>query len=337
MNDTTSNAGRSPVPAMIGICAIILIIAAMYWASNVFAPISFALLIIAMVWPVQRAMQARLPQLVALLVCLVGTIVVMAIFALLLGWSLNRVGIYVLSDTARFQAMYNQLATWLEGYGIAVNGLWERHFNVSWILRIVQQVTGRLNSTLTFSLVVLIYVMLGLLEVGDIGRKLRRFQPGSIGYAFLVGSSETAAKLRRYMLVRTLMSIMTGVLVWGLTYGSGLSLSAEWGVIAFALNYIPVIGPLFAAILIFVFLNLIQFLVGSYLEPRIAGRSLALSPVMVLFAVFFGTFLWGIAGAFIGVPIAIAIVTIAAHHESSRWLADIFGAGDGDASEPQSG
>jgi len=354
MNDTTSNAGRSPVPAMIGICAVILIMAAMYWAGNVFAPICFALLIIAMVWPLQRAMQARLPQLVALLVCLVGTIVVMAIFALLLGWSLNRVGIYVLSDTARFQTMYNELAAWLEGYGIAVSGLWEQHFNVSWILRIVQQVTGRLNSTLTFSLVVLIYVMLGLLEVGDIGRKLRRFKPGSIGYAFLIGSSETAAKLRRYMLVRTLMSIMTGVLVWGLTYSAGLSLSAEWGVIAFALNYIPVIGPLFAtvlptlfaiaqfetwqaAILIFVLLNLIQFLVGSYLEPRIAGRSLALSPVMVLFAVFFGTFLWGIAGAFIGVPIAIAIVTISAHHESSRWLADIFGAGDGDASEPRSG
>ncbi|MFI5410204.1 AI-2E family transporter [Kaistia sp. UC242_56] len=342
MNDSTSNAGRSPVPAMIGLCAVILIVAAMYWASNVFAPISFALLIIAMVWPLQRALQARLPQLVALLVCLVGTIVVMGIFTLLLGWSLNRVGIYVLSDTARFQTMYNELAAWLEGHGIAVSGLWEQHFNVSWILRIVQQVTGRLNSTLTFSLVVLIYVMLGLLEVGDIGRKLRRFKPGSLGYAFLVGSGETGAKLRRYMLVRTLMSIMTGVLVWGLTYSAGLSLSAEWGVIAFALNYIPVIGPLFAtvlptlfaiaqfetwqaAILIFVFLNLIQFLVGSYLEPRIAGKSLSLSPVMVLFAVFFGTFLWGIAGAFIGVPIVIAIVTICAHHDSSRWIADILG------------
>lgn len=350
MNDPTSNPGRSPVPAMVGLCATILILAATYWAQNVLAPISFALLIIAMLWPFQRALQARMPQLVALLLCLVITIVVMTIFSSLLAWSLSRVGRYVLSDTARFQSMYSELAEWLEGRGIVVSGLWEQHFNAGWILRIVQQVSGRLNTTVTFSLVVVIYVMLGLLEVGDIGRKLRRFKPGSLGQALLVGSGETAAKLRRYMLVRTLMSIMTGVLVWGLTYAAGLSLSAEWGVIAFALNYIPVIGPLFAtvlptlfaiaqfetwqaAVLVFVCLNLIQFLVGSYLEPRIAGNALSISPVMVLFAVFFGTFLWGIAGAFIGVPIVIAIVTICAHHESSRWIADILGVGPTDATD----
>jgi AI-2 transport protein TqsA len=344
MIEPTSNPGRSPVPAMVGICALILILAAMYWAQNVFAPLTFALLLIAMLWPFQRALQSRMPQLLALLFSLTVTIVVMVLFSSLLAWSLSRVGRYALSDTARFQTMYSEMAAWLEGRGIVVSGLWEQHFNAGWVIRIVQHVSGRLNTTLTFLLVVLIYVMLGLLEVSAIGRKLARFKPGSVGQAFLTGSGETAAKLRRYMWVRTLMSIMTGVLVWGLTYAAGLSLSAEWGVIAFALNYIPVIGPLFAtvlptlfaiaqfetwqaAILVFILLNLIQFLVGSYLEPRIAGNALSISPVMVLFAVFFGTFLWGIAGAFIGVPIVIAAVTICAHHESSRWIADILGVG----------
>ncbi|WP_018185418.1 AI-2E family transporter [Kaistia granuli] len=350
MTEPTSNPGRSPVPAMVGICALILILAAMYWAQNVFAPLTFALLLIAMLWPFQRALQSRMPQLLALLFSLTVTIVVMVLFSSLLAWSLSRVGRYALSDTARFQTMYSELAVWLEGRGIVVSGLWEQHFNASWVIRIVQHVSGRLNTTLTFLLVVLIYVMLGLLEVSAIGRKLAGFKPGSVGQAFLIGSGETAAKLRRYMWVRTLMSIMTGVLVWGLTYAAGLSLSAEWGVIAFALNYIPVIGPLFAtvlptlfaiaqfetwqaAVLVFVLLNLIQFLVGSYLEPRIAGNALSISPVMVLFAVFFGTFLWGIAGAFIGVPIVIAAVTICAHHESSRWIADILGVGPAETSK----
>jgi AI-2E family transporter len=58
--------------------------------------------------------------------------------------------------------------------------------------------------------------------------------------------------------------------------------------------------------------NLIQFLVGSYLEPQIAGSSLSITPFVVLFAVFFWTSLWGIAGTFIGVPIVIAIPTIRA-------------------------
>jgi predicted PurR-regulated permease PerM len=51
-----------------------------------------------------------------------------------------------------------------------------------------------------------------------------------------------------------------------------------------------------------------------------------MSPFMVLFAVFFWTFLWGIAGAFIGVPIAIAVLTLCEQHTSSRWVPELFGA-----------
>ena len=99
----------------------------------------------------------------------------------------------------------------------------------------------------------------------------------------------TAAKIRRYMLVRTQMSLITGLLVWGFAKLVGLQLAAEWGVIAFALNYIPFIGPLIATVfptafaatqfeswqsvvIVFACLNLIQFIVGSYVEPRVSGN-----------------------------------------------------------------
>ena len=159
----------------------------------------------------------------------------------------------------------------------------------------------------------------------------------------LTGGAKTAEKFRKYLLVRTLMSVVTGVLVWGFIWLCGLPLAQEWGVIAFALIYIPFVGPfvatvlptLFAvvefdtwqsAILVFGCLNLIQFLVGSYLEPMMAGNILSISPFIVLLAVFFWTYLWGIAGAFIGVPIVIALLTICEHHASSRWMAELFGA-----------
>ena len=122
----------------------------------------------------------------------------------------------------------------------------------------------------------------------------------------------------------------------------GLPLALEWGIIAFALNYIPFIGPFvatmlptlfaitqfeswYAVVALFTCLNLIQFLVGSYLEPRFAGRALSISPFLVLFAVIFWTFMWGIAGAFIGVPIVIAALTLCEQHPSSRWIADLLG------------
>ena len=335
--------GDGALRAMVGIGTAILVVAALGVAEAVFAPLTFALFIIAIVWPLQAQLQARLPKLVALAISMFATIVVIGAFAWTITWAFSRVGRYIVTDAARFQLLYNQMADWLAGHGIVVESLWAEHFNVGWVLRAFQEITTRINGTLSFSLVVLIYVILGLMEVDDAARRLRGMKNQEAGRVLLSGGSLTAAKFRRYLLVRSLMSVVTGFLVWGFISLCGLPLAQEWGVIAFALNYIPFIGPLVAtvlptlfaiaqfaawqnAILVFACLNLIQFLVGSYLEPRIAGSVLSMSPFMVLFAVFFWTFLWGIAGAFIGVPIVIAVLTICEQNASSRWVAELFGA-----------
>jgi AI-2 transport protein TqsA len=329
--------------AMVGMGTAILVVAALGIAQPVFAPLTFALFIIAIVWPLQARLQALLPKLVALAISVLATIVVIGAFAWTITWAFSRVGRYIVTDAARFQLLYNQMADWLAGHGIVVESLWAEHFNVGWVLRAFQEITTRINGTLSFSLIVLIYVILGLMEVDDAARRLRGMKNQEAGRVMLTGGSLTAAKFRRYLLVRTLMSVVTGFLVWGFISLCGLPLAQEWGVIAFALNYIPFIGPLVAtvlptlfaiaqfeawqnAILVFGCLNLIQFLVGSYLEPRIAGSVLSMSPFIVLFAVFFWTFLWGIAGAFIGVPIVIAVLTICEQNASSRWVAEVFGA-----------
>jgi AI-2 transport protein TqsA len=329
--------------AMVGMGTAILVVAALGIAQPVFAPLTFALFIIAIVWPLQARLQALLPKLVALAISVLATILVIGAFAWTITWAFSRVGRYIVTDAARFQLLYNQMADWLAGHGIVVESLWAEHFNVGWVLRAFQEITTRINGTLSFSLIVLIYVILGLMEVDDAARRLRGMKNQEAGRVMLTGGSLTAAKFRRYLLVRTLMSVVTGFLVWGFISLCGLPLAQEWGVIAFALNYIPFIGPLVAtvlptlfaiaqfeawqnAILVFGCLNLIQFLVGSYLEPRIAGSVLSMSPFMVLFAVFFWTFLWGIAGAFIGVPIVIAVLTICEQNASSRWVAEVFGA-----------
>ena len=105
------------------------------------------------------------------------------------------------------------------------------------------------------------------------------------------------------------------------------------------MNYVPFMGPLVATVFptlfamtqfgswqaviaVFACLNLIQFIVGSYIEPRVAGSALSISPPIVLFSVFFWSYLWGVFGAFIGVPITIALITFCALHPSSRWLAE---------------
>jgi predicted PurR-regulated permease PerM len=210
---------------------------------------------------------------------------------------------------------------------------------------LVRDVSARLHGLVSFAVFTLVFLMLGLLEV-DLARD-KLASSGNDG--LLTAVAGIAAKFRRFMLVRTLVSVATGLVVWGFALLFGLELASAWGVIAFALNYIPFFGPLIAtvfptlfaivqfeswqaALTVFLALNVIQFLLGSYLEPRIAGAALSLSPFLVLFSVFFWTFMWGLPGAFIGVPIMIAVHGLCTRTDGARWLAILL-SGKADSAE----
>ncbi|TWF47384.1 AI-2E family transporter [Neorhizobium alkalisoli] len=331
------------IAAMFFIIAAIAVISALQIAAAVFAPVAGALFIIALVWPFQNKLQRVLPRLLALALVVGLIICVFVALTSIAAWGFGRIGRSVVADGARFQALYGQMAEWLEGHGIVIAGVWAEHFNVGWLLRMLQGVTSRLNTTISFWVVVIIYVLLGLLDTQAVSVNLRQALATETSDAIIHGGNLTAAKLRRYMLVRTIMSIATGTLVWALSAAFGLRFAAEWGVIAFTLNYIPFMGPFVAtllpsayalaqfgspeaAILIFAGLNVIQFIIGSYIEPRVAGYALAMSPVLVLFSVFFWSYVWGVFGAFIGVPIMITVLTFCGQFSSTRWIAEICGA-----------
>lgn len=331
--------GRS---VAVWILATVAILAAAYHASSAIAPLLLALFVIALVWPLQRWLQTFMPGLLALAITFLITAAVGLAFGSLVAWGFGRVARHLTADAGHYQDLYNALVTWLDGHGISVAGLWAEHFNVGWVLRLAQQLTGRIHTALTFWIVALAYLMLGLLEVDAVRRKLQAWETHQAARVVLHGSTNTAAKLRHYMWIRTQMSVLTGALVGAFAFATGLPFATEWGVIAFALNYIPFIGPFVATLLptllamiqfdtwqavliLFACLNVIQFMVGSYVEPRVAGSMLSISPFLVLFSVFVWTFLWGLFGAFIGVPITIALLTFAEQHPSSRWVAVLLG------------
>jgi predicted PurR-regulated permease PerM len=325
----------------VGLIAAVLIAAALAQASTVFAPLALALFIIAIVWPLQHRLEVRMPKLLALGVTIFVTVAVFLAFASLVVWGFGRVFKSIVADLARYQALYDNAVNWLDAHGVSVAGFWAEHFDVRWLLRASQLVTGRVNTTLTFWLITLLYVVLGLLEVDDTRLKLEALHNRETARVLLEGGATTAAKFRKYVVVRTQMSAVTGLLVGAFAWIAGLQFPIEWGVIAFALNYIPFIGPFIATVFptllamtqfqswqavlgIFVCLNVIQFVVGSYVEPRVSGNVLAISPLVVLFATFLWTYLWGLFGTFIGVPMALAILTFCDQHPASRWLANLL-------------
>lgn len=330
---------------MIGSVATgILVLALLYVAQSIFAPLIFSLFVIALVWPCQATLQRWMPKLLALLITLVVTMVVIVAIGSSVAWGFGKLAQWLFLNAERFQAIYVDWTSWLEGHGVAVAGPLADRFDVTWLVRFVQGMAGRLNSFAGFTLLVFIFIMLGLLEVEDFNKRL--LLPGAQPYGerILVANRVIGAKLRRFMIVRTFASILTGLVVWLFALGAGLELAAAWGAIAFALNYIPFLGPFVAtalptmfaiaqfdswqtAIIIFTSLNVIQFIIGSYLEPRLTGASLAISPFAVIFAVFFWSFMWGISGAFIGVPMLIAFIVYCAGTPSGKWVATLLSGG----------
>jgi predicted PurR-regulated permease PerM len=319
--------------------------AALYFADAIFAPVACAFFIIAVAWPLQDRLQARLPQLLALAIVMALIAMFFFVFASVVAWSFSRIARTLIAETPRLQGLYELVTSWLETHGIAVAGLWAEHFNMRWVVGAMQGLSVRLNTMISFWIVVFIYVLLGLLEVSPLARKIPSIISSGAARVLIVGGERTAAKLRRYLMIRTIMSVATGAAVYVFALAFGLKLAAEWGIIAFILNFIPFIGPfiatllptfyalaqfesLYLTLLVFACLNIIQFVIGSYVEPRVAGKALALSPFLVLFSVFMGMFLWGLFGAFIGVPMTIAVLTFCAQSPSTLWIAQLLGAPD---------
>ena len=101
-----------------GIVAAVLLLVAVYYGSDVLAPLALAFLIIAIVWPLQQLLQSRLPVLVALALTITVTAVVCLAFASLAALAFGRVGRSLVADVSRYQALYDTMVTWLEDRGV---------------------------------------------------------------------------------------------------------------------------------------------------------------------------------------------------------------------------
>ncbi|GAA5628671.1 hypothetical protein Brsp05_03970 [Brucella sp. NBRC 12953] len=328
--------------AALYLIAASMLIGLLYYGRAVFAPVAFALFIIMLVWPVQRGLASALNHSLALLISFVLVLGVLLGFGWLIAWTVGQVGRRIANDATSYQFIYQQFQAWLEAHGVAVSVLWSDNFSMTTTLRMLQAVSLQLRNTFSFWLIAVVYVLLGLAEINEFGARINALGNQQAAARFLRASKAAASKIRFYMLLRAAMSLATGFCVWLLSRLLGLPFAETWGFVAFILNFIPFLGPLIATLLItafafthwgnwqwglfiFVGLNAIQAIIGSVIEPRLTGRTLALSPLATLFSVFAWGAIWGVFGAFIGVPLTIVILTFCAHHVKTSPIAELFG------------
>jgi AI-2 transport protein TqsA len=336
MNETQ----RAPRLTPAAVIAIVLIIASLHWLRALVVPVAFALFLIALVWPLQMRLETRAarPLAVALsgLVVLVATVPVI----FLVSYGIGLVGDGIAQYGARMEATYLALGAWLERRGIALWPVLASELP-SWTFHAVHEAATRINAVAGFLALTIIFLILGLLEVDDVRKRLAPALGDQTAGRLIAASREIGWKFRRYMLVRTAVSAPTGLLTWLFALLVGLEFAIVWGGLAFVLNYVPVVGSILAVIppVLFAFvqfeswqipllvlagMGVIQFSIGNLLDPRLEGRILALSPFVVVVSIFFWGLVWGIPGAFIGVPLTLAIATVCNQFHEACWIARLL-------------
>lgn len=149
-----------------------------------------------------------------------------------------------------------------------------------------------------------------------------------------------------YIWVQSVTGAMICVVAWILMRAVGLQNAEFWTFVIFVVGFIPVLGgavaglapPLFAlvqftsywpAVILLVGLQVILFVVGNFIQPRMQGDNQNIDPVVVLLALAFWGKLWGVVGMFLSTPLAVMAMAILAEFQGSRWMAVLL-SGDGE-------
>ena len=236
----------------------------------------------------------------------------------------------------RFNALADQVLGW------AGPELAERIRQSIREIDILNRVPGLLGTAggiaATLALVAL-YIGFLLAERGRLGPKIDRLADGP-GEAVQIKHAieDITESVRRYIWIKTILSVFTAGISYAVLKALGVDFAETWALVIFLLNYIPsigsVLGVVFPALLalvqfetlweffiIAVLLAGTQFIIGNIIEPRLMGRSLNLSPFVVMASLAFWGMIWGVIGAFLSVPMTTAFVIVCSHVPSLRWIA----------------
>jgi len=338
-----SNSGRLTIV----LAAFVVIVAGVRAAVDIILPLLCAAFIAVLCLPVLDGLKRRgLPNWAAVTAVLSGLVVLAVATLFLLGSSL-----------AGFEDKLPEYAANLE----ALRGQWERRveewfkleldtatspaFDPSAVLDYVGRTLLGVSSMMGDALLVLL--MLGFLlgEMSCVDAKIRAVaaDPEAAGRRV----QRIIRSIERYFSIKTLTSLATGLCAGVLVAIVGVDFPLLWGFVAFLLNYVPNVGSFLAAIPP-VLLGLVQpelgpgsaialalgYIVinvgiGSVLEPRVMGRGLDLSTLVVLLSLVFWGWVFGPIGMLLSVPLTITVKIVLEAFPETRGVALFLGAGRG--------
>lgn len=318
-------------------------------AESILVPfIVAAFLAIISTSPVFWLRQKRVPVAVAILLVILGVLSVGLAFILVIGTSLDD----FLEAIPRYQARLTQeimpMIQWIEGLGVQFDKeMVLESIDPGASMRLVAKMLAGLGGILTNSLLILLTVIFILLEASSFQQKVGRAFGDPKGTISQIKRITDA--INNYLAIKTLVSLGTGVVVAIWVWALGIDFPLIWGLLAFLLNFIPNLGSIIAAVPP-VLLGYIQFgigrallvaagfgavnlLFGNALEPKLMGRKLGLSTLVVFLSLVFWGWVWGPVGMLLSVPMTMVVKIALESSPSTHWISILL---DSEASITQS-
>lgn len=211
------------------------------------------------------------------------------------------------------------------------------------LTKIISTVLGSISNLLSDTFLVLLFLLFMLSGRNTLEIKIHKAFKPSTAQRLSSIFKNINTQIQKYIVAKTLISLLTAILVLIVLYSFDIKFALVWAILTFLLNFIPNVGSIIASILpvsiaviqfesfspviwLGAILLTIQAIVGNVIDPKYIGKSIDLSAIVVLFALIFWGWLWGIIGMFLSIPIMVTIKITLENIPELRFLAILMSA-----------
>lgn len=319
----------------------VVVVAGMKAATVILVPFLLSAFIAIICAPAMFWLQRKgVPSAVALLIVVVVVLGIGGLVGTLVGQSVSSFS----QDLPMFQDKIKQqtasMVAWLAAKGVDTTTLaLDEMFDPGGAMRLAGTLLNSLGNVLTNGFLILMTVIFMLLEAANFPNKLKVVM--GTPDASLARWERFTNDVKQYMAIKTWVSLATGIVIAIWLTILGVDYAMLWGLLAFALNYVPNIGSIIAAVPA-VLLALVQvgpgkalaaaagylavnLIMGNAIEPRFMGRGLGLSTLVVFLSLLFWGWVLGPVGMLLSVPLTITAKIALDSRDDTRWLAVLLG------------
>lgn len=323
--------------------AFVIVVAGMRAAEQLLVPFLLSLFIAIISSPPLVWLKSRgVPTGIAILIIMGVVVGAGLLVATVVGSSISSFRQDLPHYQARLTALSHVLFSQLQPLGIEMDLTQLREsFNPATALALAGTTLSSFGNLMTNAFLIVLTVVFILAEEMRFADKLRLANPDCDNT--LLAIKRFTQSVNRYMALKTALSFLTGMVIMLWLWIQGVDYFVLWGLLAFLLNFVPTLGSILAAVPA-VLLSLVQLgvgdalitalgfvlvnvFIGNFLEPRIMGKGLDLSPLVVFLSLVFWGWVLGPIGMLLSIPLTMTVKIAAESFDDTRWLGILLGSG----------